>query len=188
MFSWVLHTQYAFSEECTDTSPCLSFSSLQFMTFNKSLGNAVCFNNNYSNIFPPLMPQKMQTEKGRKGRINFKGSEQLHLHFEMCSHKSLTICNVCSSFIYIYISVCVCKGFSCYKTINMTGLKTFKVVWWLLFLWKSAEQSASDCLSENESSTHPAPEIRLLRAESSPENMQVELTGNLSFFFYLRKG
>lgn len=116
----------------------LSFSSLQFMTFNKSLGNAVCFNNNYSNIFPPLIPQKMQTGKGRKGRINFKGLEQLHLHFEMCSHKSLTICNVCSSFIYIYLCACVYKGFSCYKTINMKDLKTFKVVWWLLFLWKSA--------------------------------------------------
>lgn len=49
------HTWYAFSDECTDTSPCLSFSSLQFMTFYKPMGNMVCFNNfsNYSPLFCP---------------------------------------------------------------------------------------------------------------------------------------
>lgn len=47
------YTWYAFSDGCTDTSPCLSFSSLQFMTFYKPMGNMVCFNNfsNYSPLF-----------------------------------------------------------------------------------------------------------------------------------------
>lgn len=50
------YTRYAFSGECTDSSPCLSFSSLQFMTFYKPMGNTVCFNN-YSNSSPLFPPQ-----------------------------------------------------------------------------------------------------------------------------------